>query len=160
MAAKSDLRQLSFSYRATLSHEQVQQKSALAVSNIISVIGPGPSVILSYLPLLARAEINVHRLEKQLPASIVHYVEPRTNAHMPEGPFTHIIVPCVTADISGHRLGYGQGWYDKFLLMHPDTMTIGVCYEKCIVEKLPTESHDVRLDYVITETRIIKPQVE
>ena len=160
MATKSDLRHVSLSYRASLTDEQIQEKSSIAVSNLVSVIGQAPSIILSYLPLLARSEINVHGLEKQLPRSTVHYVEPRTNAQMPEAPFTHIIVPCVMADLSGHRLGYGRGWYDRFLLMQSDATTIGVCYEENIVKSIPHESHDVRLDYVITESRIIEPQVE
>lgn len=160
MGSKSFIRKSSFIYRSTLTHDIIQYKSALVVSKIASLISPQSGTILSYLPLLARSEIDLHQLERLLPASTFSYVEPKSNAPEPTGSFTHIIVPCVTADIQGYRLGYGQGWYDKFLLQHPDAITIGVCYEQCIVQKLPNEPHDVRLNYVISEERIIRPSVE
>ncbi len=160
MSHKPDIRKVSFAYRDTLTPDDVQQKSALVVSQLATVISMASSDILSYTPLLAQSELDPHLLERALPGSRFTYVEPRSNARMPEGQFTHIIVPCVAADKFGYRLGYGQGWYDRFLLQQPEAIAIGVCYENCIVDKLPSEPHDIALRYIVTETRIITPSVE
>jgi 5-formyltetrahydrofolate cyclo-ligase len=160
MGSKSEIRNSSLLYRAALTHDQIQEKSTHVISRVASIVGVSPSEVLSYMPLLAQSEIDLHHLEKLLPASSFKYIEPKTNAHMPQELYTHIIIPCVAADTFGHRLGYGKGWYDRFLLQQPDAITIGVCYEKCIVNKLPHETHDVKLNYIVTENRIIAPSVE
>ena len=66
-----------------------------------------------------------------------------------------IIVPGVGFDKNGHRLGYGYGYYDRFL----ETVTIptaGLAFELQLVEKLPVYDHDVRLGKIITEKRILE----
>lgn len=61
------------------------------------------------------------------------------------------IVPAVAYDFSGHRLGYGGGYYDRFLSVN-NIDTLGLCYEKCIAENLPHESYDIKIDYVLTDS--------
>lgn len=67
-----------------------------------------------------------------------------------------VVVPMLSFDENGQRLGYGKGYYDKFLSgVRPDCLKVGVCFENGkSTEKLPAEAHDVPLDYVITETGI------
>ncbi|MEO7298989.1 MAG: 5-formyltetrahydrofolate cyclo-ligase, partial [Verrucomicrobiota bacterium] len=55
-------------------------------------------------------------------------------------------------DLTGRRLGRGKGFYDRLLAEIPGTKC-GVCFDEQIVEEIPTESHDVRMDYVLTPTR-------
>jgi 5-formyltetrahydrofolate cyclo-ligase len=63
-----------------------------------------------------------------------------------------VIVPGVAFTASGDRLGQGGGWYDRFLpKTRPDCTTIGVGFEPQLVDKLPTEPHDVRLDLIVTD---------
>lgn len=62
-----------------------------------------------------------------------------------------IIVPMLGFDASLNRIGYGSGYYDKFLATQPDALKVGVCLEQGRVEKLPVEAHDIPLDVVITE---------
>jgi len=66
-----------------------------------------------------------------------------------------IIVPGVGFDKNGHRLGYGYGYYDRFLenLKIP---TIGLAFDFQIVDKLPAYGHDVKMGKVITEKRILE----
>ena len=64
---------------------------------------------------------------------------------------TLIIVPAIAVDHSGVRLGYGGGFYDRFLLEAPGAVTIGVVFEDCFPAELPYEAHDQKLDFVITE---------
>lgn len=60
------------------------------------------------------------------------------------------IIPCVAADKDGWRLGYGGGYYDRYL---PQTEAVRVllCREAMICERIPTEEHDCRMDFVVTE---------
>lgn len=61
-----------------------------------------------------------------------------------------VIAPAVAFDQRLYRLGYGGGYYDRFL-KDADAVKIGVCYDFQIVERLPSESHDVKMDMVISE---------
>ncbi len=61
-----------------------------------------------------------------------------------------MIVPGVAFTSEGDRMGRGKGFYDKYLVqLRPDAIRVGVCYAHQLVEKLPTEPHDVRLDCVV-----------
>ncbi|MDK1021373.1 MAG: 5-formyltetrahydrofolate cyclo-ligase [Candidatus Hydrogenedentes bacterium] len=62
-----------------------------------------------------------------------------------------VIVPCVAFAPSGHRLGHGKGYFDRFLADHRGT-SIGLAFETQKTERLPSESHDVPLDIVVTES--------
>lgn len=66
-----------------------------------------------------------------------------------------VIVPGVAFDIEGHRLGYGHGFYDK-LLKRLRAVKIGLAYDFQIMDKLPRESHDEKMDIIVTEHRIIR----
>lgn len=69
-----------------------------------------------------------------------------------------VIVPAVAYDINGFRLGYGGGFYDRFLEnIRDDAVTIGIAFDLQIFDEIPKEPHDAQLDYIITESRIIKP---
>jgi 5-formyltetrahydrofolate cyclo-ligase len=65
-----------------------------------------------------------------------------------------IIVPLITCDNNGYRIGYGKGYYDKYMDKKSNTLLIGLCYAKCLYPKeLPHENHDCKLDIVITEKK-------
>ena len=65
---------------------------------------------------------------------------------------TLVLLPCVALDRYGNRLGYGGGYYDRFLATHPTLCTVGVCYQRFFLEhKLPTRPHDRRVRYIVTE---------
>ncbi len=63
---------------------------------------------------------------------------------------TLCVIPAVAYDVSGYRLGYGGGYYDRFLSANK-VDTLGLCYERCISQKLPHEDFDIKSDYVMTE---------
>ncbi len=66
-----------------------------------------------------------------------------------------VVVPGLAFTASGERLGQGGGWYDRFLpRVRPGCVTIGVGFEPQLVEAVPVEPHDVRLDVVITDAGI------
>ncbi len=60
------------------------------------------------------------------------------------------IVPCVTATRAGDRLGHGAGYYDRFLRLN-GCPTICLCYRALLADRLPTETHDVQMDTVVSD---------
>ncbi|HEY8891557.1 MAG TPA: 5-formyltetrahydrofolate cyclo-ligase [Clostridium sp.] len=67
-----------------------------------------------------------------------------------------IIVPGVVFDNHCNRIGFGVGYYDRFLSKKSkDTLTIGIAYDYQIVDKIPINEYDVPLDLIITEKRTI-----
>ena len=67
-----------------------------------------------------------------------------------------IIVPGAAFDLNFNRLGLGGGFYDKFLTRAVNAKKIALAYDFQIVEKVPTEPHDFKVDMIISEKRILK----
>ncbi len=69
-----------------------------------------------------------------------------------------VIVPAVAYDTKCFRLGYGGGFYDRFLEnLKEDAKTVGIAFDLQIFDEVPKESHDAQLDYIITETTTLTP---
>lgn len=67
-----------------------------------------------------------------------------------------VIVPGIVFDRYGFRLGYGGGYYDRFLsLLPPPVIKIGLAYELQIVAEIPRTKHDCPVDKIVTEAKII-----
>jgi len=66
-----------------------------------------------------------------------------------------ILVPGVVFDESGNRIGHGMGYYDKLLKNSKKALHIGLAFEMQIVDNIPAEEHDVKVDKIVTENRII-----
>lgn len=62
-----------------------------------------------------------------------------------------VLVPGLMFDRLGYRLGYGGGYYDRFLGSHSAWLKIGVCFGDEMVENLPQGEYDVAMDWVVTE---------
>ena len=60
-----------------------------------------------------------------------------------------VLMPGLAFDPQGHRIGYGGGFYDKFLAEEPDHPTLALCYDFQMMDKLETEEHDIPVDYVL-----------
>ena len=69
------------------------------------------------------------------------------------------LVPGVAFTASGKRLGRGGGYYDKLLSKYPDTLKIGITFNERIMQDLPTESHDISMDYVFTNDKYYKSEI-
>ena len=67
-----------------------------------------------------------------------------------------ICVPALCIDKKGIRVGYGGGYYDRFLAKYPQATTMGVVYHSHLCSKLPMDAWDIPLDYICTEKGIIK----
>ena len=60
-----------------------------------------------------------------------------------------VLMPGMAFDPQGHRIGYGGGFYDKFLAEEPNHPTLALCYEFQVLPQLETEEHDIPVDCVI-----------
>lgn len=68
---------------------------------------------------------------------------------------TVCIVPGLAFTCDGKRIGYGGGYYDRFLSKNPTLMTIAIAYEKCITDELLTMEHDIKVKSIVTEERTV-----
>ena len=66
-----------------------------------------------------------------------------------------MIVPGVVFDTQGNRIGHGMGYYDRLLQKNVKSHVIGLAFECQLVERIPVEKHDVCVEKIITEERII-----
>ena len=65
-----------------------------------------------------------------------------------------LVVPGVAFDAQGGRVGHGRGHFDR-LLARSGALLVGLCFENRLVEAVPMEPHDVRMDVVATEKRML-----
>lgn len=62
-----------------------------------------------------------------------------------------ILMPGLVFDHAKHRIGYGGGYYDKYLAKHTEHITVALCYDFQVIEEiLPYEEHDKLPDYIVT----------
>ena len=58
------------------------------------------------------------------------------------------LVPGVSFDVNGNRMGFGKGYYDRYL-SNLDVYKIGICFEEQISESIPTDKYDVKMNEII-----------
>lgn len=75
--------------------------------------------------------------------------EPVDDGPVADDPTALVLMPGLAFDPQGHRIGYGGGFYDKFLEKEPNHPTLALCYDFQMLPKLETESHDIPVDWVI-----------
>lgn len=63
-------------------------------------------------------------------------------------------VPGISFNSKGYRLGYGKGYYDRFLSKH-SLISVGVCYNELINDNIPIDEYDASVDYIITQDKMI-----
>jgi 5-formyltetrahydrofolate cyclo-ligase len=82
-------------------------------------------------------------------------LEPGGTQVVPLAALDLVVVPGVAFDLTGHRLGYGKGYYDRFLHERRGQL-VGLCFDFQLVGTLPAEAHDVRMDMVVTDERTLR----
>lgn len=84
-------------------------------------------------------------------------LEPKEKKEITPEELDIVIVPAIAFDRKGYRIGYGKGYYDRFLSkLGPNTLKIGLAFDFQVVDSLPREEHDLPVDKVITEKRVIE----
>ena len=69
-----------------------------------------------------------------------------------------VVVPGLAFDRRGQRIGWGGGYYDRFLAQ-VQTVKIGLCYDELVLDCIPGEPHDVPVDVVVAETAIYQGEI-
>lgn len=82
--------------------------------------------------------------------------EPKANSVSVNNHYGVVIVPGTAFDNNFNRMGYGGGYYDRFLSSNPNLTKIGIAYNFQILDTIPTEFHDIKMDYIVTNNNIIK----
>jgi 5-formyltetrahydrofolate cyclo-ligase len=101
--------------------------------------------------------VHRHRSGEALVENAYGILEPAADA--PEIELARldlILVPALAADERGHRIGYGQGYYDRFLPRVPRAFKVVVAYDFQLLAETPNTHADVALDCVVTDERVLR----
>ncbi len=85
----------------------------------------------------------------ELKEGLFGILEPINPKEFPKDKIDFVIVPGIAFDKDGYRLGYGKGYYDRFL-SDINPFKLGICKKELLIEKLPHDEFDVKMDEVIT----------
>ncbi|MFQ9515451.1 MAG: 5-formyltetrahydrofolate cyclo-ligase [Eubacterium sp.] len=174
MLSKKEIRQEMIQKRKNLTKNEVVTKSSLICNKIInSECYKNSSVIYCYcsinnevslkplmehalncgkivaLPKVENNNIQFYSIKSfdELSAGYYNIPEPNLRTAAPKGEL--LIVPGVAFSNDGNRLGYGGGFYDRFL-SNNDILSIGVCYDFQIIENIPVMKHDKKINMIIS----------
>lgn len=95
----------------------------------------------------------------QLKEGYFHVLEPSYGKRA-EDEKALIVMPGVAFDLSRNRIGYGKGFYDRFLDANPTHPTCAFSFDFALREKIPSDPYDKKPDFIITDRRIIRPKEE
>jgi 5-formyltetrahydrofolate cyclo-ligase len=120
------------------------------------VLTPWPDGKTIILPRVVGSQVRLHLVDNSevLVAGSFGILEPAPNAPVALARADIILVPGLAFDLSGVRLGRGGGFYDR-LLTNFEGLRVGVCFEESVLERIPAEPHDARMDFLMTPGGII-----
>lgn len=115
-----------------------------------------------YMPCVNKKnhKLHIHKIEsvKNLEKGTFGILEPKKYCEKILPKMLDLaIIPGIAFDRRGHRIGFGMGFYDK-LLKETKCKKIGLAYEFQIIKNVPGEPHDIPVDIIITEKRILNTQ--
>ena len=105
--------------------------------------GHGLSAILRGLKLYTEDLTAIGKSSSNVP-------EPLADEPVADDETALVLMPGLAFDREGHRMGYGGGYYDKFLAAEPNHPTVALCFDFQIVEHIPTEEFDIPVDLVLS----------
>ena len=181
---KDKIRKEILAKRNILSDKDINEKSDLIIKNLASYIEnvqnimifmdmktevkitkllelyPKKNFFISKITNSKNREMKINKYNKN--ELILHkfgYYESSSNDFYDEEILDVVIVPALAFDSKKNRIGFGGGYYDTFLekvrQKNNKVLFIGVCYDFQIIDSVPTEKHDVTLDFVVSESKII-----
>ena len=183
---KETLRKQYLSTRTALSKEIHQEKSEAIAELLFDTISfSNYSSLHLFLPIKENREVDtsliVNEIRKRYPklllvvpkirgSSLEHYIltkdtiiapglysVPEPQEAMPfQEPLDAVLVPLLAFDKTGHRIGYGKGYYDRFLTEHPGAIKIGLSIFPPVDQIPEVTSNDVALDIVVTPDNIYR----
>jgi len=117
------------------------------------ILGNGKEICL---PKVVENNLSFRKIDglKDLEKGSYGIMEPKENCPELEG-IEIVLVPTVGITKNGVRLGYGYGYYDRFLASL-NAKTISLIYSKQIVKSIPFSEKDVKIDWIVTEEKVIE----
>ena len=111
----------------------------------------GKTVLLPVVKDSEKMEIREYSGRKDLTEGSFHIMEPIGKLFPPEryGEIEVGVIPGMSFDEKGNRLGRGKGYYDRFLKKVPTLFKIGTCFDFQKTDTVPTEETDIRMDCII-----------
>ncbi len=182
MASKKEIREQILKKRQALSLEEWKEKSLTIAKQIF--LHPAfreETYIFAYLPI--RGEVNTlpvleeawrqgkkTAVPKVISETEMEFYEITSLADLSPGKFgilepvtekraetkkALILMPGAAFDRSCARIGYGGGYYDRYLKKHPQMHTAALAFDLQLVEEITAESHDIKPEYLVTETECL-----
>ena len=111
------------------------------------------------LPVVAGHDMRAVSFRLGDPVRTARYgaAEPASAAEVPPDAIDVVVVPGLAFDRRGYRVGYGRGYYDRFLVRtRPDATRIGIAFHAQVVEAVPHGDADQPVDAVVTEVDIVR----
>ena len=109
-----------------------------------------------YVPKIVNGDmklVNITRWDSLKPGHF-NVLEPESDDFY-NGFVDLVITPSIVFNKQGYRLGYGKGYYDKYFSQNNYKVSIGLSYDQLLQDNIPTEEHDQKVDFIITEKGII-----
>lgn len=110
----------------------------------------GKKILLPVVVDDERMEVTAYQGDGRMGEGAFHIKEPVGEPFTDYTAIGVAVVPGMAFDRKGNRLGRGKGYYDRFLARIPYTYIIGVCYDFQLLEEVPTENHDRKMDEVVS----------
>ncbi len=111
------------------------------------------------LPRVVDKELTIHEIFSldDLILSKLGILEPNSSNQVDVKTIDLILAPGVAFDEDCYRLGYGGGYYDRLLSQkRKEVQVVALAFEIQIIDKVPTEPHDYKMDMIVTQSRILK----
>jgi 5-formyltetrahydrofolate cyclo-ligase len=181
---KADMRDEARLRRSSLTPDEIAEKSAAICTSLLRVIdGIDPVMVYVSKPfevdtfrciemlLSLKKRVIVPIIERETKTLRLSYLgrtsdliestfrvpEP-VGSEQPVHPYEvkAVIVPMLAFDRRGHRLGYGAGYYDRFLSAQSHLLKIGLAFSCLEVNEIPAEINDIGMDMIVTDAEIIR----
>jgi 5-formyltetrahydrofolate cyclo-ligase len=183
VSSKQALRDAVKQRRGAISEDEITKKSARICAYLLELID-GCDPVMAYVSkppevdthpfirdlLREGRRVVVPIIEKETRTLRLSYLRDTTllvksTFHVPEpigneipaqaSDIQTVIIPLLAFDRRGNRLGYGAGYYDRFLAQNPGVKKIGVAFSCQETDSVPRDENDVRIDIVVTEDEVI-----
>ena len=94
-------------------------------------------------------ELHEYTGPESMQEDCYHILEPKGKTFIDLSEIDVALIPGMSFDANGHRLGRGKGYYDRFLAKVPSLYKIGVCFPFQKLEEVPSDKYDVVMDEVV-----------
>ncbi len=125
-----------------LLHQALQERG---MQIALPTLGAAPDTPIVWRRYDPETELVRHPLGFDMPSERTEQVEPNS--------IRWVLTPCLAVDETGHRLGWGGGYYDRALAALPSATSIAIAYDFQLMAELPSTPGDQRVDWVVTDAR-------